>query len=176
MTGPEKNAVELNWDAFRYIADEMKADERDAFEEQLATDQLAREAVAEVVELSQSVVLAAESAPAVETSTVRGSRWAPIGWMSMGAALCLAVMLTLRPATPQVPSVAANKASPELAERWVSSGQVTATEEAQWHAPAPVDSLDPVSAVVSDTAESDIPTWLMAAVSVRKDDPTRNEN
>lgn len=48
-------ADELGWLAFRYIADEMTAQESDLFEQRLAIDQAAREAVANEVQISQGL-------------------------------------------------------------------------------------------------------------------------
>jgi len=76
MELPESNEFESDWDAFRYVAGEMSADEIDAFEQRLADPQdgeearNAREAVARVAqvvdavaqgELSDKVVNAASS-------------------------------------------------------------------------------------------------------------------
>ena len=49
------NDANLLWHAFRYIADELSADETEQFEARLADDQVAREAVARAVELSQAI-------------------------------------------------------------------------------------------------------------------------
>lgn len=173
MKGPE-NSTELNWHAFRYIADEMDSAEREAFEDQLADDQQAREAVAEVVELTQSVVLAVESSPNTE-STTQPARFAPLAWMSLGAALCLAVTLTLQPANPTVPSVASNDATAnsELAEHWVSSGRTAENEASEWHAPLPQDALES-ELVLNESTESDIPNWLLAAVSKQPSEMEEN--
>ena len=52
---------ELEWDAFRYVANELSADESTAFEQRLADDQEAREAVAHCVEMTHAVVALAEA-------------------------------------------------------------------------------------------------------------------
>ena len=59
---PSEAKSDLPWLAFRYVAGELAGDEAAAFERRLDTDQGAREAVAEVVELSGAVALAVGAA------------------------------------------------------------------------------------------------------------------
>ena len=56
---------ELQWDALRFVLDEMSGDEKTAFELLLAEDQIAREAVADAVRQTRLICLAEETmAPA----------------------------------------------------------------------------------------------------------------
>lgn len=81
----------LDWLAFRYIANEMSDDERDAFESRLADEQAAREAVAAAVELSQTVLLVEEMP---QPSVVSPRPWRiAAAWMSLGACVCLTVII-----------------------------------------------------------------------------------
>ena len=65
---------ELDWLAFRYVADELPADARSAFEQRLAEDQTAREAVAEAVELAAAVYESAATGDYVYREPARPSR------------------------------------------------------------------------------------------------------
>jgi hypothetical protein len=81
---------DLAWTAFRYISNEMPADEAAAFELRLAADQESREEVARAVELTQTMARIPQSVP--QPATVRPWRQR-LSWMTAGAAVCLAVML-----------------------------------------------------------------------------------
>ncbi|MGE0605750.1 MAG: hypothetical protein AB7O62_01395 [Pirellulales bacterium] len=100
----------LAWLAFCYVADEMAPAEMIAFEERLEHDQTAREAVAQVVQLSAAVktVESARLAPSASAGFDQGlaartdraarpqsmGRFAmPATWMALGAAACLAVVV-----------------------------------------------------------------------------------
>ena len=90
---------DLDWLAFRYISDEMSADERDTFENQLAGDQPAREAVAAAVELSQTVAAAEHlvESPAVASVTRRAIWWRRVAWLAISgtAAACVGLAFAL---------------------------------------------------------------------------------
>src|ERR1700679_1863568 len=92
-----QDETELFWQAFRYVGEEMTLGEATDFEVQLANDQPAREAVARVVELSQLVLAAApEQSPAAMfvSPALRRRVWMqPVGWIAVGAAGCLAVVM-----------------------------------------------------------------------------------
>jgi len=98
---------DLSWLAFQYVAGELTGAELAAFEQRLEQDQAAREAVAEMVELTTAVqcVAAASSATPRSESTLQSDDevktlalrspvaarpwWTPAVWMSAGAAVCL---------------------------------------------------------------------------------------
>jgi hypothetical protein len=116
-------ADQLAWDAWRYLADELSSVERAAFEERLAADQLAREAVVEMMALSEGVFaaeshaaelsaaelsaatgavatsqpLAASAATAGPLRSGRfGSSWlASLSWFSIGVAAALLGLVLL---------------------------------------------------------------------------------
>ena len=91
---------ELEWTAFRYVANELPAAELAEFEQRLADDQHAREAVARCVQITHSIVALEESqiAPAAPSgsapvsASVRRHRklWSAVGILSSAAAVCCA--------------------------------------------------------------------------------------
>lgn len=99
----DDRSADLAWLAYRYVADELTAEEASTFELRLAEDQTAREAVAQAVELSSAVKVALhdsaiEPEPAVCTVEARGfwsqKTWLqPAAWMAVGAAACLAAVV-----------------------------------------------------------------------------------
>ena len=89
MTKPQADA-ELAWQAFRYLANEMTSNEHHAFEELLDRDQPAREALARMVELSAAV----QASPAITFERRVPPSLLAAGWMSLGAAACLAIMFS----------------------------------------------------------------------------------
>lgn len=108
---PNTDRDALLWLATRYHLGELPADEAAAFESRLLDDLVACEALGQAVELTLAVRLA-EAEIEVETlqplvadgATVvpggRGERetqpaWMrPVGWLSLGAAACLALLLS----------------------------------------------------------------------------------
>ncbi len=139
-TDSESARETLDWQAYRYIANEMSSQEHSDFELLLAEDQTAREAVASVVELTQTIY-AAElfSAPhaispapitrsPVETTAVesvhaalRAHNWlVPAGWISVGAVACLVLVFvgSATDSTHDAGHSSTRKASVELAEAW----------------------------------------------------------
>ena len=93
MNETNKQLSELDWTAFRYVAGELSPDEATRFELTLAEDQAAREAVAAAVELG-SAVCAVYAQPIHKPSVGRSPvLLRPAAWMSVGAAICLAVVL-----------------------------------------------------------------------------------
>ncbi len=91
---------DLDWLAFRYIANELSGDELDAFERRLASDQKAREAVAQAVELTRAVAAVGGEAPARPTPAFRAAAvWRRMGvaarlcWTTVAVSACLALVL-----------------------------------------------------------------------------------
>lgn len=121
-------ADELNWLAFRYVANELSGDERDAFELRLVEEQAAREAVAAAVELSQAVLLVEESA--VRPAPAPRSWRLAAAWMSLGACVCLAVVFAGRFFDRDVESdrmaMFAAESPEELASLWSQTRQAGA--------------------------------------------------
>lgn len=82
----------LEWAAFRYVANELSAEEAAAFETQLADDQAAREAVARCVEMTHAIVAVAEAEHAPVLAGRRRGFRVPSGWIALaGSAAVLAV-------------------------------------------------------------------------------------
>ena len=154
MTKPQAE-TELAWQAFRYLANEMTSHEHRAFEELLDRDQPAREALARMVELSTAVQ--ASPANTFERHVPRSLYAA--GWMSLGAAACLALMLGWR-SLPQADFRAAEPAGSshdtQVALAWSPAEQDPSDNEEGF----PIFSLDSESS--SDFAT---PSWLVAALS-----------
>ena len=90
MNDDEK--ADLCWDAFRYIAAEMAAEEQARFEERLAVEQNTREAVAVAVEIAHGVVSVPCSQPAARAGRRRKGRWrVRLAWSAAAAlAICAA--------------------------------------------------------------------------------------
>lgn len=93
MSNPSP-ADDLDWLAFCYVAGELSDDEQSDWEARLSTDQRAREAVAEAVKLTTQLSAAvlpgvAPLAPARR----RTAWWERLGWIAVGAAASLLLML-----------------------------------------------------------------------------------
>lgn len=90
---------ELDWLAFRYVAEELPADESDAFERLLADDQSARDAVSRAVQTTRAVAsldatdFEAAAHPAGVGRATTQQVWAWIGVGTVAVAVCLAVWL-----------------------------------------------------------------------------------
>jgi len=77
-TPEQSSQSDLDWLAFRYIADELDASAREAFELRLAGDQTAREAVASTMEVTQKLYAAGEqSRLTYEQDLAAGNRRSP---------------------------------------------------------------------------------------------------
>lgn len=187
---PEAN---LAWQAFRYVSHDMAWQELAQFEARLEVDQAAREAVAEAVQLSDLVVVVAQSTtPTHATPTsaepsrcaiseTRGVRprsfslWMRrVGWMSVGVAasvLCGVTMHFWRDGESDL-------FSPEgMGNQSIAPGR--GTEGPQWleglsnawaslEVVAPQFDEEPQFDDQKDDDDKDdsIPEWLLAAVSV----------
>lgn len=79
---------DLLWDAFRYVADEMSADEVDAFEQSLAENQSAREAVVRAVQVTQAVASVAADGVAESVEAV-ASRTSSSRFVAVALSVCL---------------------------------------------------------------------------------------
>jgi ferric-dicitrate binding protein FerR (iron transport regulator) len=85
------NQGDLAWTAFRYISNELSADEVATFEECLAVDQEAREELSRAVELTQALAIQ----PRTDSQLLVSRPWRQrLSWMTVGAAACLAMMLS----------------------------------------------------------------------------------
>ncbi|MBI3465637.1 MAG: hypothetical protein HY000_21680 [Planctomycetes bacterium] len=183
----EEPCGDLGLAAFRYIAAEMSASEAAAFEQRLAEDHLAREAVAEMVHLSELASAALAPAPTATVACGSRSHWmAPLAWMTAGAAACLALIATLygiasapdvRPVakvaappavTPTaVDHVALVRKSAELRDAESRDDAILTADEALLTVAAEIQNFD---------AELNVPDWLLAAVGPSSDCTEIQEN
>jgi hypothetical protein len=154
MTKPQADA-ELAWQAFRYLANEMTSHEHRAFEELLDRDQPAREALARMVELSAAV----RTLPAATFHWRVPQSLRAAGWMSLGAAACLALMFSWQSLTQADFRGVETTSLPhdsQVALAWSPAEQDPSDNEEG----PPASSLDSESS--SDFAT---PSWLMAALT-----------
>lgn len=160
-----------DWLAWRYVAGELTEEEARAFERQLADEQPARESVAEAVELWQAIAAAAQ--PPCVAPVMPASVWdrirRPAGWISVGAAACLALVLGIQTISPPANDMAGNDpAATELALAWVETSALVQPDEAR---PASELSFDELLASLeveppsgADGEFTAAPSWMVAAV------------
>ena len=175
-----------NWQAFRYVAGEMDAAERDTFELQLAESQSAREAVAAEVELRQAARLALETEAVVPRPASHGFRTWWLG-VAMGSAACLLIMwgvqqaitpdrAAVQPESEDHPGTVESQVDGALAARW---SEVRQREDDPWGELSMDDEFaDTLSSwdietaseneAADDEATPSAPEWMMAAVSAAK--------
>ena len=161
-SGPDDN---LDWLAFRYIADELSATERTAFEALLENDQLAREAVAHAVQLALATqhVFADDAVRLAQRQAVT----APAGyrgWYSValacGGLLALVVMNNLVWQVGQP----ANE-DRQLAIAWSEARDAFATSAVVAEEQPDTAEHDGDVQVLVDEESVALPTWMLAAVS-----------
>jgi hypothetical protein len=171
---------QLAWLAYRYVADELSADEASDFEERLAVDQSAREAVAEVVRLSAAVQ--ALPSEAFYDRELAPSLWRQRAcWAALGAAACLLLTLGAQFLLGRA-SPTGNQARGEptpLALAWAEAHSAAgdSPEVAQQD-----DSFDASQAMLDEPTEDaatwDAPGWLLDAVDDARQSgqPSSSEN
>jgi hypothetical protein len=167
------DASSLDWQAFRYVADEMSRDEAADFESLLADDQAARDAVVRAVELSQNILAAQRLhiaddpavalAERVSQSPRRRFAWQLTGLL-VAAAACwgLVAAATAWRASPS-PTVSTSMRQTAIA--W--SAWFDRTSEAADDADAeelPAADFDFTYPLESETAASDVPGWMVEAL------------
>lgn len=183
MSSEAKQKIE--WEAFRYVAGEMNSEECAGFERLLDESQMAREAVADMVEVSQAVKLSLESEPVVAVTKRRpsgaGSWWLGV---AMGSAACLLIMVSWqqtntpnREAATETPDAEMPDAG-ALAARW---SEVLQREDGGWNE----DSIDDQFAESLSDWDADAaleeepqtaPEWMMAAVSAAQKHQTMGDD
>jgi hypothetical protein len=170
MTDQPNSNDDLHWLAFRYVCGEMAAGEEDAFERRLAADQLAREAVAEAVEIHEGIRL-------VSRRRRRFAHRPLVAWLAAAACLLLALGLMWMAsgkfqdhAVPSGNESARSdgpKESPaEVALTWAEMQGQPRDEEvaAETFQPEPgLDGALPVEDILGD--EKGVPQWMLIAFS-----------
>jgi hypothetical protein len=183
---PSDPHPDLPWLAFRYVAGELAGDEAAAFERRLDADQEAREAVAEAVELAGAVALLTPDVLTFPPGS-RPRRYPvpqALGWMTAGAATCLASLVGLHALAPPAPPPrvtarptvvaaedAGSGAEAQVALAWSGLRRDDGPDDAEllaWldeAAPGEAESALPTDA--SAPAEGDVPPWLIEAATLR---------
>lgn len=161
---------DLTWLAFRYISDEMTAEEQAAFEERLACDQQAREELAQVVELAQ----AAAVRPQVVTVTAAHSWSGRLGWMLSGTVACLLLISVVegwQRYRAELAGLFRGGSDRSLVESLQPEGLALAWASAQsaGETLSVVDS-EPTVVAVNEPLEApvEVPDWLLAAVTAQQ--------
>jgi hypothetical protein len=179
---------EFAWRAFCYLHGELTADEAEAFEENLATQQSAREALAQVVRVTQLVGNA--SPVGVRDTQPKAVAW----WQRIvrarhvaraAVAACLALMVALGfsrffrgPETPAAPAFD----SQALAEAWLdvgadwSSQALPAAPGASEEDPAEIGGESHAAEdVLEDSRGLTVPSYYLAAVDPSFGRPSLDE-
>ncbi len=184
----EDSHRDLDWQAFRYISDEMSEAEVDQFEALLGEQQAAREAVADAVELLCAL---SRLRPAAERAPQRASRrWMqPVAWLIPIAAACLLAAFFAYHSVRQGPHVPGFEPAEldSLAKAWTSNALSGADEPtadqsdesdldlSEMYAAFELD--DEFAAFTAEGDESTLlpPQWMMAAVRTDVDSETEND-
>lgn len=174
---------ELDWQAFRYVAGEMTADEAAAFEERLASDQESREALSRAVELTERLAEAAPVATAVvalpdparpkaqsvwRRSLLRAAQ--PLAWMAAGAAAALLVVnLSGWSARPPIEPGSGTRTHAAAGKRPTADAALWARLQAggDWATPDLARWLEESATLAADEREdsvqsADVPSWIFA--------------
>ncbi|MBW3595655.1 MAG: hypothetical protein KY475_00105 [Planctomycetes bacterium] len=177
---------QLHWTAYRYTADELAIDEREAFELRLADDQSAREAVAKAVELLQAThFVVAESRTVERSMRSEPHRISWSGWVALGAAACLLVILGLQqggviltPGNPHADVSDIRESDQGLAMAWTQTRHLLSQFDAQDSAAAFADELDDQALTGTVASEDEVaaPTWMLAALAGMGQDSQRPED
>ncbi len=188
MNNVSQEFDDLDWQAFRYIANEMTEAERAAFEERLGQDQRACEVVARMVELANGVVCTAavvaisaapDSASRVSREVIaphispRLNTWSrprwqrAAAWVTAVAASLVAAILLYQPFNSSTdPST--------LAQLWarVRSGSETLS-------PPDTELLagfDDAFMATEDETELSVPAWVIEAVGSGSESDQREDS
>jgi hypothetical protein len=198
-------AANLGWAAWQYVSGEMTADESAAFEDRLGRDdaagQAAREATAQMVELSEAVALAESlQAPAEAAASVAGraggerkswAAWAASSaaisstWMAIGAAVAVAAIGLWQPGlfTSENKPLADQRLPHELASFWAAlpdnfeEEELAAEEDAEDEAAELQHLIEMAQAeegATHDSTPEGVPSWLLSALE--SDDSEKEHN
>ncbi|MBS0210521.1 MAG: hypothetical protein JSS27_16375 [Planctomycetes bacterium] len=172
---------DLYWTAFRYLTNELPANELTAFESRLADEQSAREALAATVTMvgaleASCAVKNREPVTITRPATRRaGSSWAQtarqrIGWAALGMAASLALMIglqSLRPALTSLPTEIAARdraAAAELALAWSQAAEEEKVVDADEQMVAALIDADHDLPAVNTLDSAHLPAWLVTAM------------
>jgi hypothetical protein len=169
----------LNWLAFRYVANELDPTESSEFELRLMTDQTAREAIAAAVGATTRMRLALGDAVVVTAASQR-TRWGRkstrVAIVAMGSCLTLLLAVALlRPSvspTGIVSQSAVNEPTDsraELAFAWAEVRYQLAEFQPAANA-VMADAMDPVAIALRDSESEQslvAPNWMLAALAKR---------
>jgi hypothetical protein len=153
--------------ALRYVAGELGRDETAAFERRLDEDQVAREAVAEAVELAGAIAAAEPAAAAVLPMTRRRTGLTIAAGLAMAAAACVAWLIVMAqgpvgPHETESPLARASESSLVATLAWSTLREecvdqdIIGLPETELAAAPDVD----------DASDHGIPLWLLDAASL----------
>ncbi|MFO0949080.1 MAG: hypothetical protein U1D30_24740 [Planctomycetota bacterium] len=183
-TNTSWNADELSWLAFRYVNNELAAEELAAFEHRLAADLTAQEEVAKAVELTLSVAALSPASGPIQTSrsTLPALRTSA-GWSSkmttwwsaiaLGVGLIGVFWRILPTGSPDAVEVAwANdsEALSAVADHWAEIRQSARQASEAGDEVQSNELVIPTSEpILAEEEEVGLPHWLVSAVAA--DDP-----
>jgi hypothetical protein len=144
---------ELEWLAFRYISNELPADEVELFEQRLAHDQAAREAVAQAVQLSLAVAGAGGGVAPLRRPAYRTI----VRWLAAAAAVLIAATMFYR-------SYRRSWELERVAKFWAKS-----VAQAEVTTNGDLGLLAGDAASLDEDADVTVPTWVIEAVGVDPD-------
>jgi len=166
------NECQLDWSAFCYAAGELNAAEAEQFEARLADDQQAREALARVVELTQTVVAAESQAESFVVPARRNARdWSTrLTWMAVGGLASVVIALVWSGVIGRSPAGPSDKQF-ALAAAWTQARAeiAQAKEDSLWLPSASsLGDADEELLAMSDLGDesplSETPSWMTAAL------------
>jgi hypothetical protein len=164
----------LEWQAFLYASGDLSPAESAAFEAKLESDQAAREALAEAVRTTE-LISQAHCQPATVRRAYRSHWISQAGWMSVGAAACLLLVVgvqTVRRSNLDASWLSSNDApadvSAQLAADWVEVRLEQLRDDAPVEAAAWM--VDSEAMPIDVEGEVAVPEWLLAAASPAGED------
>lgn len=180
--------LDLDWQSFRYVSDEMSEAEVSRFEALLGEQQAAREAVADAVALMYALDRLRPSPEVASPRRVHRGWMQPAVWLTAAAACLLAVFLAVQSVRhdPHVPGVEAAEMD-SLARAWTSTALSDTTGPLPNHSGesdlefpetiAVFESDEPIAVLSSEEDETTLapPQWMMAAVRTDVDPEAEND-
>ncbi|MBL7043240.1 MAG: hypothetical protein ISR77_31690 [Pirellulaceae bacterium] len=160
---------ELDWLAFRYVADELASDEVSDFEGRLAHDQTARDAVSRAVELTNAIRAAEEAKPVTLSPARRSRLQRPLRLVAcLSTCVLVAVvchwLLRHDESTSTDVSERPSTAAAELALVWSETRLELADQQGDAWALLQVTDSGELPVAAEDTAAMSVPDWMFSAV------------